>query len=114
MRVKELINILDADILSAKDQSSNIVEGVYAGDLLSMVMSNTKKNDVWITVHTHLNIIAVGALNELSAIIIPHGIMPEENTLRKAEEEKIPVITTKYSAYEICVRIHEYMVLRRR
>ena len=38
------------------------IEGVYIGDLLSIVMSKAKQNFIWITIQTHINIIAVAEL----------------------------------------------------
>ena len=45
------------------------IEGVYIGDLLSIVMSKAKKNYAWITIQTHINIVAVAELLELACII---------------------------------------------
>jgi predicted transcriptional regulator len=80
--------------------------GAYICDLLSWVMSHGKKGDAWITVQTHSNIIAVAVLLELGCVIVPEGIEVEEDTLRKAEDEGIPVFQSSHSAYELAKELY--------
>ncbi|MHB1391923.1 MAG: AraC family transcriptional regulator [Clostridia bacterium] len=81
--------------------------GVYICDLLSWVMSHSKKGDAWITVQTHSNIIAVAALLELSCVIVPEDIEVEEGTLSKAEEEGIAVFQSNLSAFELAKELYK-------
>ena len=50
----------------------------YTCDLLSWVMAHGKQGMAWITVQTHMNVIAVASLMEMAAVIIPEGIQMEE------------------------------------
>jgi predicted transcriptional regulator len=75
--------------------------GGYVSDLLSDVMANARPGDLWITLQVHQNIVAVASLKELSAIIIIGGRQPEKQTLAKAEEEKIPLLLTRMTAFEV-------------
>lgn len=109
MNVKNVADIIEGELTSAFNQVNRNVKNIHAGDLLSHVMANTSEGDAWITVHTHLNTIAVAVLNELSCIIIPYGIAPEEPTIKKADCENIPIISTKLNVYDICTRIYEYL-----
>lgn len=59
----------------------------YTCDLLSWVMAHGKQGMAWITVQTHMNVIAVASLMEMAAVIIPEGIQMEEPSLEKAREE---------------------------
>jgi predicted transcriptional regulator len=93
---KTEINVLAGDVGLNRE-----ISGVYICDLLSWVMAHGKKGDAWITVQTHSNIIAVAALLELSCIIIPEGIEVEEETLKKADEEGIPVLQSALNSYEL-------------
>lgn len=77
------------------------VSGIYYGDLLSWVMSHAKENEAWITVQTHVNIVAVASLLNLSGIIIPEGIKVDEETIEKANTMDVPIFSTQLNAYEI-------------
>mgnify|MGYP000846013085 FL=1 len=102
MNVKEFASKLEGRILTGETGLDKQVEGIYCCDLLSWVMSHAGKGYAWITVHTHLNIVAVATLLELSCIIIPEGIEVEEATVKRAIQEGIPVISAAPSAYGIC------------
>lgn len=70
-------------------------------------MSHAAKGSAWITVHNHVNIVAVAALSELSCIIMPEGIEAEEATLKKAAAEDVAIISTDLSAYDVCCIAHD-------
>lgn len=82
------------------------IEGVYIGDLLSIVMRKAKQNYVWVTIQTHINIIAVAELLDLSCIIVVEDMEVEQETINKAKELDIPVFKTGESAYEIACRLN--------
>ncbi len=107
MNVSELSEKLGGKILTGENSSEKQVNGVYCCDLLSWVMSHAARGSAWITVHNHLNIVAVAALSELSCVIIPEGIEAEEATLKKAAAEGVTIISTSLSAYDICCIAHD-------
>ena len=78
------------------------VTGAYVCDLLSWVMAKGEPDSVWITVQTHLNVVAVAALKEFSCIIVPEDIAVPQATLDKAQEEGIAVFSSPQTAYQIC------------
>ncbi|MGE5614539.1 MAG: AraC family transcriptional regulator [Bacillota bacterium] len=107
MTVTELACKLNGTIVTGEAGTDKEIKGMYCCDLLSWVMSHASKGSAWITVHTHLNIVAVAVLLELSCIIIPEGIIMEEATVERAVQEGIPIILAKQSAYEICCTAHD-------
>ncbi len=108
MVVKDFAEGNSMEILAgSKNIEKNNISGVCICDLLSWVMSHANRGDAWITVHTHLNIVAVAVLTEVSCIVIPEGIKVEQPTLNKADEEGIVIIGTDLSAYEICCKAYK-------
>ena len=102
MIVSELCKMPEFTPVTPPETLNKEISGVYVCDLLSWVMSHAKKGDVWITVHTHMNIAAVALLTEAACIIIPEGIDTEESTVKKATDEDIAILRSNLSAYEIC------------
>ncbi len=86
----------------------------YVSDLLSDVMANAKAGDLWVTLQTHQNIVAVASLKEIAGIIIIGGREPEKATLAKAEEEKIPILLTNLPAFEVVGRLYQMGISGRR
>ncbi len=102
-----IVKKLKLQALCGDEHLDRSVTGGYVSDLLSDVMANTKKGDIWITLQTHPNIVAVAVLKEVSGIIIPGGRKPEPETIKKAEQEKIPIMMTDLSGFEIVGRLYE-------
>lgn len=104
MKINELAEKLNLTPLNSPEQYKD-AQGCYAGDLLSLAMAKLSEGDVWITVQTNLNTIAVAALTEAGCIILPDGLSSEEATLKKATAENIPVYTSEKTTYELCADI---------
>ena len=107
MKIKDIIKALDLRIISGEELIERKVTGGYAGDLLSDVLGNSKEGNIWITLQIHQNIIAVASSKELSGIIIVNGRKPEEETLMRAKEEKIPIMVSDLLTFEIAGRLYE-------
>jgi predicted transcriptional regulator len=107
MRVRELTESLKATVITGQAGLDKDANGAYVCDLLSWVMSHANKGNVWITVQTHLNIVAVALLTEISCIIVPEGIKVEEETIIKAVEEGIPILSSSLNSYELSFRIYD-------
>ena len=74
----------------------------YVCDLLSWVMAHGEEGMAWVTVQTHLNVVA---LAEMACVILPEGIVMETESLEKATAEGLCVLSSDLTAYEICGRI---------
>ncbi len=107
MKITELSEKLGCEIISGNDDDNNIsLENVYIGDLLSVVMSKAKEQSIWVTIQTHLNIMAVSELLDISCIIVVEGMEIEAQTIVKSNELQIPILKTKASAYDIACKLH--------
>jgi hypothetical protein len=107
MMLKDIVDRLHLVVRCGGDRLDREVSGAYAGDLLSVVMANSEAGDVWITMQIHVNILAVALLKELAAIILVQGRQPTEDTLKKAVEEKVPILVSNLPAFETAGRLHE-------
>ena len=81
------------------------VSGAYTGDLLSWVMGNSEADNVWITIMTNQNIIAVASLIDLSCIVICEGSEIDAELVKTAEEKGINILSSPKSAYQTCVEL---------
>lgn len=106
MNLTLLAEKLDLKVRGGGDILDREVSGGYVGDLLSDVMANSRKDDVWITCQSHQNIVAVSVLKEHAGIILVLGKEPDKNTLEKASQEGIPLLVTELSGFEIAGRIY--------
>ncbi|MEN8137466.1 MAG: DRTGG domain-containing protein [Bacteroidota bacterium] len=109
MTVSEIVNKLNLKVFNKNADLSPEVKDGFAGDLLSHVMGKSDEGQVWITVQTHKNVLAVASLNDLSAVILIDGQTPDKNMLEAAEEEGIPILGSNKSAFEIGGMLYEIL-----
>jgi len=107
MNAAELMKVLDLKLLAGEGGLNNELEGCYISDLLSYVMSRASKGNVWITVQTNINVVAVSVLIEVGCVIIPENIAVEQITIDKANKEDVPMFSTGKTAYEIACILKE-------
>ncbi|HBM76377.1 MAG TPA: AraC family transcriptional regulator [Clostridiaceae bacterium] len=109
MKVKEIMEKLDLRLAAGSSGLEGEIKDVYISDLLSWVMAHAQKHSAWITIQTHPNVIAVASLLELSCVIIPENADINEETLKKADEESIPVLVSDANGYNICCKLYDLM-----
>lgn len=107
MKLMDLVKKLSLEIKTYKEELQRDVTDGYVSDLLSDVIANSEKDNIWITLQTHPNIVAVATLKELAGIIIVGKRQPQEETLQKAEAEKITIMTTPLPAFEVAGKIYQ-------
>ena len=107
MKLEEITDKLSLEKGTRYFDGGRNISGAYTSDLLSDVIANSKKDNVWITLQTHLNIVAVAVLKELSAIIIVMDKEIDKDTLKKAREEKINILKTSMTAYQASGKLYE-------
>lgn len=107
MTVAQLMEALSLRLLTPSADLNSKVTGGFVGDLLSFVLAKGESGMAWITVQTHLNVIAVASLHEFSCIIVSEDCAVEADALAKAGEEGIPVLVSPLSSYELAGRLYE-------
>ncbi|MBE7038317.1 MAG: AraC family transcriptional regulator [Ruminococcaceae bacterium] len=100
MNTLELEKILDLKCITQNNLAKNI-SGCYISDLLSLAMGRVGEENVWITVQTNVNIVAIASLTEAACIIVPEDIKVPEDVVNKAKEEDIIIFSSSKTAYEI-------------
>ncbi|MDD6582596.1 MAG: DRTGG domain-containing protein [Bacteroidales bacterium] len=107
MTVQELVNALNLKVFCGQDNLDREIKGGYTSDLLSDVMGFAKEGQVWITLQTHKNVLAIASLKELAAILLVKGNQPEEDMLEQAIEEGIPVLGTDEQTFETTGKVYQ-------
>lgn len=86
------------------------VKGAYVGDLLSWVMGKADAGNVWITIMSNVNIVAVATLADTSCILLAEGVVPEEDVLDTASQKGVNILSSELSAYELAKKISGLVV----
>ncbi len=101
MTVREFAEKLNLTPISLPDGEREIT-GFYAGDLLSWVMSRASADDVWFTIMSNVNVLAVASLIDVAAVVLTEGVMLSDEDKASAEAKGINVLAGNASTYELC------------
>ncbi len=81
------------------------VRGCYIGDMLSRVMTSYGEGNLWITVQTSVNMLAVAEFAEAACVVLPEGIRLDDKIAGRAREQEITVFASEKSAFELAQEI---------
>jgi hypothetical protein len=99
MTVEQLIAKMDLRVFVGGSAMAREISGGYTSDLLSDVIGHAKEDMVWITLQSHVNVVAVASLKDLAAIILVNGLEPGVEAVVKATEEGITLLGTREGAF---------------
>lgn len=107
MKLKEIVKELNLKVITGVSCLEREITGGYASDLLSDVIANSKDGNIWVTLQIHQNIVAVASMKNLAGIILVNNRCPEDETIKKAEDENIPIMVSKLSSFELIGKLYE-------
>jgi predicted transcriptional regulator len=107
MKVSDLVEELNLKVFSGEAGLDREITGGYVSDLLSDVMGNASEGEVWITLQTHRNVVAIASLKELACILLVSSLTPEQNAIEHSNEEGIPVLGTNLSTFGIAGLLYQ-------
>ena len=109
MKVQELVDKLGLKVLSGANGLDREIDGCYISDLLSDVMGNAMEGNIWITLQTHKNVMAVASLKELACIILVKDLVPNVETIEQSNDDGLPVLQTSLPTYEIAGLVYNLL-----
>ncbi len=107
MKLSDVVKEFGLEVKAGSGNLNQEVTGGYVSDLLSDVLAHADDGVLWVTLHIHQNIVAVASHKGLSGIVLVQGRQPEKDTVKKAEEENIPILVTGLSAFELVGRLYK-------
>jgi predicted transcriptional regulator len=109
MTTEEIVKELGLKVFTGGGLDARKVNGAYVSDLLSDVMGHSKEGELWITLQSHANVIAIAALKELAAILLVKGIEPESVVVDKAREEGVTLLGSNEDTYSITGKLYQLL-----
>ena len=107
MKLKELKDILDAEVLCGDDQLSKEIEMVCGSDLMSDVLAFIKTDSLLLTGLINPQVVRTAEMAEIAAICFVRGKRPQQEAIELANEKNIPLLATKLSMFKSCGRLYK-------
>ncbi|RJP82665.1 MAG: hypothetical protein C4522_02820 [Desulfobacteraceae bacterium] len=106
MILKEIIELLDGDILAGKEHLDKQLDKSGASDLMSDILAGLSENCVLLTGLTSVQTIRTAIIAGVGAIVFVRGKTPSDEIIKIAEQNGIPLISTPFSMFVSCGRLH--------
>jgi len=108
MTLKEIQNLLDAEVLCGDDEClGHKVRTCFACDLISEMLLFLKSHSLLITSLTNAHVIHTAQVMDASAVIFVGGRKPDQSVIKSGELNKIPLLTTSLLTFDCCGRLYE-------
>jgi predicted transcriptional regulator len=107
LKLREVIEILDAEIIVGEDNLDLEVKTAFGADLMSDVLAFAKAGSLLLTGLTNTQVIRTANVLDIAAIILVRGKKPSTDTIALARELKIPILTTKFILFETAGRLYQ-------
>ena len=106
MKLKKIIDKLDLEVV-VEYSLEETVKGGYCGDLLSNVMAKAQKGNLWFTVQSHQNVIAVALLTEVAAVVVAEGFEIEDKAVKRAKEKGVNILRSDLNSYQLAGLLYQ-------
>ena len=106
MKLSEVRDILDAEIIVGEDSLDLEVQTAFGADLMSDVLAFAKAGSLLLTGLTNTQVIRTANVLDIAAIILVRGKKPTPEAIKLAKELKIPILATKYILFDTAGRLY--------
>lgn len=110
MKTVDIAQSLSLEILCG--DPGREVTGCYAGDLLSWVMSHAHQDEVWLTIMSNANVVAVASLVDVACVILAENVMPDADVLSLAAQKDVCILRSGRSVFELSAMLAKVLGMR--
>jgi len=102
MKVRDIINLLDAELLVEGNYLDLDVQSACGSDLMSDVMAYVKENVLLLTGLINPQVVRTAEMMDIKVIVFVRGKHPGQNVLDLAKEKGITVLKTNHPMFIAC------------
>jgi predicted transcriptional regulator len=107
MKLAQVRDILQCEVLTGENGLSMDVETVVASDGMSEILAFAHPGALMITGLTNIQSVRTADIANVRAIIYIRGKRPADNALELAREHKMPVLATSLGMFDVCGILRE-------
>ncbi len=107
MTLRDLKEVLDAEVLVGADQLDVNITSAFGADVMSDLLAFGKAGSLLLTRMTTPQVIRTSDVLDIAAIVMIRGNVPSPDVLHLAGELNIPILSTRYVLFETAGRLYE-------
>ena len=102
MKLKEVRDILNAEVLCGEELLDTEVRSACGSDLMSDVLAYVKNQALLFTGLVSPQVVRTAEMMDMSCVVFVRGKQPDENILALARDRDMVVMATKERMYNAC------------
>ncbi len=102
MTLKEIMNILQAEVLCGENRLDEKIEFAGGSDMMSDVLAFGQPGILLLTGLTNAQSVRTADIIEAKAIVYVRGKKPDKEGIELAKQKGIPILSTKLMMYTAC------------
>jgi predicted transcriptional regulator len=102
MTLREIKEVLEAQILCGEDRLDEEVEFAGGSDMMSDVLAFGKPGILLLTGLTNAQSVRTADIIEAKAIVYVRGKRPDKEGIELARQKGIPILSTNFMMYKTC------------
>ena len=106
MYLKEVRDILEAQVLCGGDKLDTEVLSACGSDFMSDVLAYVKNQAVLLTGLVNPQVIRTADMMDMKCIVFVRGKMPDNNMLELAKERNMVIMATTLPMYPACGKLY--------
>ena len=108
MTLRELVDILEAEVISGEQHLDEEFKCVGASDLMSDVLAFGEPGIVLLTGLANAQSLRTADIIETKAVVYVRGKKPNKEGISLAEERDIPILSTRFFMYKACGLLYSH------
>jgi predicted transcriptional regulator len=102
MTLKEIKEILEAEVITGHDRLDQEISAAGASDLMSDVLAFGKPGILLLTGLSNSQSVRTANIIDAKAIVYVRGKTPDKEGIELAKGKNIPILSTKFLMYRAC------------
>ncbi len=102
MKISDIQKLLNAEVLTCKDNLDKEVRSACGSDMMSDVLAFVKDQAVLLTGLVNMQVIRTAEMMDMICVVFVRSKVPSDEIVSLAEEKGIVVMTTKERMYDAC------------
>lgn len=107
MKLSEIIKALDGKLLTGDGFLEKNINTCGASDLMSDILAGLSEGCILLTGLTTVQVIRTAMVADVGAVVFVRGKIPPAEVVELAEENQLPLISSPYSMFVSCGRLHD-------
>ena len=107
MKLAEIKEILECEVLTGEHDLSTEVETVVASDGMSEILAFARPGALMITGLTNVQSVRTADIANVRALIYIRGKRPDDRAIALARQSSIPVLATTLGMFDVCGILRE-------